>query len=386
MLWTLLVALAPAGPVDLWVAIPKSAGTTSDISFAGPEAQCAVLPTRLRCTASGAITFEWVGDAQFSWGPPAVVQPGEASTVWVLSTPGSQPSLEGLLTQIAAVEHASNQDIDRLRRATVFTSDWTPPWPTRSALDAHLALLSHPDKRVRREVVESFHPWVAGTPFDPLPVQAPSVLDGQTLATLARDPDPGVRRRVARMIRTLRPAIDPEEAAPILETLLSDAHPGVRRASVAAVPEAVDRALLTPRRAWDVLVATVQQPRPAGRAACNGVAKMATRLDDSITDEDVLVAFEAILSKHPERAWGVWIAYKNRLPVRKEWMKLLIHDTLGMEPALVQHWDSVDPQALRTLVDAWTPTQFAERKQLMNRWLHNATDSLSDPSSAPEAP
>jgi len=165
-----------------------------------------------------------------------------------------------------------------------------------------------------------------------------------------------------------------------------DPHPGVRRASISAVPEAVDRGLLSPRRAWDALVSALNRPRPDGRAACNGIAKLARRLDGSVSDDEVTAAFGTILSKHPERAWTVWIAYKDRLPVRKDWMQLLISDTVGLEPALVQHWNTVEPDALRQILQTWSPTQFPERKDLMNRWLHNATDSLSDPSGASEAP
>lgn len=360
--------LAVAGPVDLWVGVPQEAGTAEDVVADGEGLTCTADTARLRCMASGPVSFVWQGDPAYALHGETTVQVGKVGTAWVLAKPGTRTELEATLTEIGAAEAADRHQIAALRRMTVYTSDHTPPWPTPRALALHRELLAHPDRKVRREALEGWHPWAAGTPYDPLPVAAPVPLDTQTLTALVRDPDPGVRRRMARLLRVARPAVDADFARGSLEVLLSDPHPGVRRATVVALPEAVDRGYFTALEAWDRVLAVVPQPRPAGRAACNQLGRLKARLNGAVPPETIALAMEQVLTHHPERGWSFWASWRDELPLKEAWIRRLVHDTNGLDPALVRHWHQTDPQTLERVLSAWQPTTFPERRTLIRRW------------------
>lgn len=393
MLWTLALtswtASAAAPAVTLHVGIPHAAGDLDDVRVDG-HGPCRRADSRIHCPGvpDGPVTFTWTGDPAFVLHPLAP-DPNGVRRALVLSAPGSHPRATAWLQALRTDPSVEREDLLRLRQLTVFTSDWTPPWPSPALLDAHLDLLDHPDRRVRREAVEGLHPWLAGTSFDPLPRTAPVPVDADALRALANDPDPGVRRRLARILRDARPAIPPSLVESLMRRLLRDRHPGVRRATLVALPDAVDHGVFMAEEAWELLLQAVPRPRPAGRAACNQLARMKPRLERAEREVDPVFALEMVLRYHPERAWRVWSAWREQLPVKQAWVSRLLQDTVGVDRALILHWQREAPDILQAAVDAWQPTRHPERAELVERLRREPAmddDSLSGASGGSEAP
>lgn len=301
----------------------------------------------------------------------------------LLAPAGSRADETEFLATIAEDRSVDRHEILRLRQLVVYTGEWTPPTPDEAMLRAHIALLEHPDPRVRREALEGLHPWLAGTPFDPLPMNAPMVLDGAALDRLLDDPDPGVRKRLARILRDARPAMPRDQVRAHLERLLRDPHAGVRRTALVALPDAVDREVLPAVDAWAHIVGFLPRSRPDGRAACNQLARMRSRLARAGAQVDVEAAFEQVLRHHPERGWRVWSAWRRELPVREAWMARLLDDTVGLDRALIRHWHETAPEVLDRALERWQATRHPERRDQLE--AARGDDSLSDPKQPPSA-
>ncbi len=373
----LLPALALAGSVTLHVGVPTALGTPSDVQVRGADEACTVEGAHLTCPATGPVRFSWPGPDQALWGSTTLA-PGETGRAWVLAAEGRRgPEREAL--RAATTGEVDRHDLARLRELLVFTSAHTPPWPSPGLLEDHLALLEHPDPRIRREAMEGLFPWVAGTPFDPLPVEAPVPVDAARLAALARDADKGVRRRLAHQLRTARPDLPRDLVAELLETLLADPHPGVRRAALVALPEAVDRGAFPARAAWERTLALVPRDPPPGRAACNVLGRLRAPLERAGVTVDPAPALAACLEHHPERAWRLWTGWREALPVDAGTIRLLLERTVGINPSLVRHWHTTDPSALAAALEGWSDPRHPERDDLIRALLDPPPATPADP-------
>jgi hypothetical protein len=236
-----------------------------------------------------------------------------------------------------------------------------PPDPaTRSLMQRALA---HPEARVRRIAAAAFLPLVAPTVFDPEFSGAPA-LTARDIDALARDPDPGVRRRALHLIRGAHPSLPAAELAAIFAPLLRDPTPGVRALAIRCLPDAARRGLITATDAWAIALEASSSPAPAGRAACNQLAALAPLLDAAV---DPVPAMERCLAHHPERAWRIAASWGARLPAREDWMRRLLHETLGLSPGVVASWAERDAAALHRQLDAWPVGLPTERRDLARR-------------------
>lgn len=387
-MFLLLPLVAVASDAILHVGVPTAVGTPGDLTVAGASGPCTTDEAHVVCPATSPVTFSWSGPDHTLVGDVSVA-PGSVGRAWVLARPSRTRDA------VAELETLTGGEIDRttllgVRRLLVYTSDWTPPLPSAELLDAHLALARHPDPKIRREAVEGLFPWVAGTPFDPFPVTAPIPVPEALLRDLAVDPDKGVRRRLAHQLRTPRPDLSRDLARELLRILLDDPHPGVRRAAVVALPEAVDREVFDAEDAWMRLLSFVPRPRPDGRAACNQLARMRPRLDRAGVTVDPVPAMEAVLAHHPERAWKLWLAWKDDLPLEPRWIRRLLHDTTGLDLVLIRHWAVADRELLDAIVEDWQPSSFAERKTFVTEALRRldarAADAPATEAGAPPDP
>ena len=382
MLVWLLFPVSLAGTATLHVSVPHAAGTTEDIAVPDGVGPCARDDGFVRCDTDVPIRFRWDGADDWTLSGVMVVAPGQTGRAFVLTAPREEDEQAAFLQALLDDVQVDRHEITRLRELTVYTSDWTPPYPTRAALQAHTALLRHRDAKVRREALEGLHPFVAGTSFDPTPREAPSPLYVENLDALAMDPDVGVRKRLARILRDARPDIPRQDVARLLELLLQDPHAGVRRAAVVGLTGAVDRDAMTAEHAWSLVLARVPEPPPAGRAAANQLASLRSRLLREGTEVDVVAALELVLAHHPERAWRVWSTWKQELPVKEAWIRRLLDDTVGMDPVLVGHWQEHASDVLDRVVAEWTPERHPERADLLRRLRDAPAEPAADPSSA----
>lgn len=373
-MWFLLTAPALAAQVTLHVGVPQHLGTAERVVAEGSTGPCAAEAARIVCQSDSPVRFRWPDPEHVLVGDEAV-EPGNVGRAWVLAAPETRRQERARLAAILDDEIDGN-DLLELRELLVYTSEFTPPWPSAGLLEDQRALIAHPDKRVRREAAEAWHPWMSGTPFDPLPVDAPVPLDEYDLTRLANDPDPGVRRRLARMLRDARPDLDRVLARRLLDALLADPHPGVRRAAVAGLPDSAYRGILTPTEAWQLALARVPQPRPVGRASCNQLAKLRSQLDAAGPEVDVDAALALVLRHHPERAWRFWTTWHDRIEPNPGGIRRLLLHTTGLDPVLVRHWAETDRATLDGILRTWTPQVRAHRRELVLR-------ILSDLDSAP---
>lgn len=252
--------------------------------------------------------------------------------------------------------------LERLHAGLIGSSENPPPAlePDRAALlrDG----LRHPDARVRRLIAEAWTPYMAGTVYDPMqPSEAPS-LRVSDLAQLAADPHPAVRRRTLHLLRTAHPRLPAAELAPLYQTLLHDPVPSVRALALRCLPDAVRRGLLSAEQAWNQALAQVHRPLPAGRAACNQLARLRPQV--ASVPVDPAEAMERCLDHHPERAWAIGTAWRDVLPANEAWMRTLLHDTSGLSPALIQRWSELDRPTLDRLLREGFPSDHPERQRL----------------------
>lgn len=290
---------------------------------------------------------------------PAEPSPPEGDGAERVPTP-QQVDLDALRELLDAPIDRSS--LERLHAGLIGSSKHPPPAlePDRAALlrDG----LHHPDPRVRRLITEAWHPYMAGTRFDPIqPSEAPP-LASSDLARLAADPHPAVRRRTLHLLRTAHPRLAAADLAPIYHTLLQDPVPSVRALALRCLPDAARRGLLSPEQAWNQALSQVHHPLPAGRAACNQLARLRPELA-SVT-VDPAEAMERCLAHHPERAWAIGTAWRDVLPANEAWMRTLLHDTSGLSPALIQRWSELDRPTLDRLLRDWPPSDHPERQRL----------------------
>jgi hypothetical protein len=279
-------------------------------------------------------------------------------------------------------------DLLALRQILVPTSGWQAPWPDRLLLQVHLDLLQHHDARVRREALEGFVLWLAGTPWDPLPRGAPIIVPLHVLGALAVDPDPGVRKRWIRLLRAASPALPDALVRDAVLTGLDDPHPGVRRAAVAALPDLVTAGRMGVQEAWNYALVRVGPDIPVGRAACDSLSRLHAQATAQNVKVDAETAMETILDHHPERGWRFAATWGASLPARESWMQVLLWNTLGYDASVVRRWAAQNPDALARTVADWPEGRYDERQfwAERDRRPRSPGDNLSAPSDPPADP
>lgn len=367
-MWTLLLLPALAGTVTLDLGVHVDAGTVADVATDGAAGQCTVAPAALVCPASGPVSFRWGPESpEWALSGDVVLQPGERGTAWVL-----------------APDAARADELARLDRATVTAADVdrlfhragtdVPQAPSRAMLDALVGLHDHPDRLVRRRVVDALLRWSWRSSLGPLPPTAPVPIAPGVLAALSRDEDPGVRRRVAVLIRHLRPCHLSGEAEEALARLWVDKHEGVRAAAIRTSGRAHLANATTVEEAWDRAMLGVRQPGPPGRASAATLAYLATvREPHDVLDAPAAV--EETLTHHPDQAWRVWSRWRDEVPYRGDWALLLLRDTWNLNPALVKHWARTEPAALAATLRRWEPSPpHSRRFEVVARLLGEVED------------
>jgi len=383
-----LLAATLASSVLLHVAIHVDAGTIQQIAADDAAGQCALGPSWLSCPAgSEPVHFRWgPGGEDWVLTGDTTLAAGQQGTALVL--PPDRARADALAR--LAPDVVTEADI---RDLFVRDGDHVPDPPSAGMLTALYALRTHPDKLVRRAMVEGMQPLCHVASLGPFPPDAPCPIPDDLLTALAKDKDKGARRRVAVLVRDLRPSHLDAEAGKILKRLAVDPVRGVRRAAMVSVARAPISGALDAEAAWCEALANVPQPGPPGRAACNTLARLAHQAGPSETI-DPSAAIALVLDHHPERAWRVWTAWRDAVPFRRDWVDLLLRRTLGFSPRLLALWVQQDPDGLADAMHAWEPAEpHSERYGLIARAIADAeptSPALADVVQAaappPEAP
>jgi hypothetical protein len=218
-------------------------------------------------------------------------------------------------------------------------------------LDRFLEHALDPDPDVRVAVIDALVPLWRHTASDPYPPGSPSLIPEGLIARCAVDVHPRVRRRLANRLRDVREAPLSLEMMSALENLTADRRPVSRAAMKTMDVLALDER--TPALwAWERAMGMVSNPGPPGRAAANTLAHLVQELEPSekVVPRD---AVQAVLSFHPERAWGVWYAWRSEVPLHRPWVDILLWDTVGLSRRLLQHWAKTHPSELAEAIREW---------------------------------
>lgn len=365
--WLLLSAAGASETVTLHVGVHREAGTASDLAADGADGLCAVVRDRITCPASGPVTFRWGPGGDWVLVGDAVLSPGERGTALVLASEASRSAQRARLSPATV----TREDVAEL---FVRTGDHPVPAPSAGMLEDLVALASHPDPLVRREVVEALVPYWRHTESDPFPVDAPPVLPEGLLTRLAADPDRSVRRKLAARLRELRAPGTPqaEEATRVLVGLAADTG-AVQRAALVSLG-AQSRTDAGPAlETWALAMDRVAEPGPPGRAAANTLAVLADKLAPG-PGVDPAEAVRRVVFHHPEKGWKVWNAWVEDVPFDRALAEVLVRDTVGYSPSLVRAWGRSAPAELAGILTTWEPgAPHSERYRALARAV-GATD------------
>jgi hypothetical protein len=105
--------------------------------------------------------------------------------------------------------------------------------------------------------------------------------------------------------------------------------------------------------AWREAIAAVPEDGAPGRTAAGVLARLAKHVDPEDVDPPYAVAL--VLEHHPDAAWRVWAAFKERVPFREDWALRLFRDTRGLNAGLVRYWSRTTPKPLAGAIRAWNP-------------------------------
>jgi hypothetical protein len=325
------LALAAPDTVTLRVGVHRDAGGIVGVAADGAAGQCAVNAASLSCPALGPVTFRWGPSDGYELVGDAVLEPGQTGTAFVLRP-----------------EDAAT--LDRLRSDVLAD-----------------------DPLVRRAAVEALHEWTWAAGYGPLPSTGPVPVPPGWLLERLDDRDWRVRRALVDVSRDFRDHEREAEVEEVLLALAADRNPKVRRAGLAALGAASREDLVDPIAAWERALAAVEETGGRGRAAAGTLAKLSTVLD--APQVDPVVAVERTLAYHPEQAWRVWGAWRNEVPLRRDWLELLLKTTHGLHRGLLRDWAARDPAGLQAVVQAWEPTEpHSDRWRVIQLWIADPLD------------
>lgn len=362
-MWWLLLGWSVAGTATLHVGVLRQAGTVNDVAADGADGLCAAALERITCPAEGPVRFRWAGSDAYELVGQAEVAPGEVGVAFVLATEASRAA------EVAQLSGAVNAELV----AAMFTpAPGVPaPPPSLSMIRELERLARHPDPEVRRATVDALVPLWRHTASDPFAPEAPEVLEPGLITLLANDPDPRVRRRLASRLRELRaPSVaQRDEASQALERLLNDTQAPVQRAAMATLKLAVPAGVTDAQTAWSGALERVQRPGPPGRAAANTLAFLGKALEPGPM-VDPGEAMYQVLTHHPERAWGLWYAWREHLPFDATRLRTLLTGTVGLHRGLLQHFARREPEALHEVLRAWEPREpHSDRYAVALTWV-----------------
>ncbi len=341
----LFAATALASEVVLHVGVPLDAGTVYDVAAHGATGACVAEETRLTCPAdAGAVRFTWAGAPEWALVGDLDVAQGVVGRAWVVATEATRAA------EVARLDPSRVQESD-VREIFVRYGTNHPIAPSLGMWEAVLALVEHTDHRVRRAAADAWVGACTRSSIARYPPTGPCWLPNGTLTRFAQDPDPGVRRRAAILVRDLRSGRLDEEAARVLVTLRDDPVRGVRHATMLSVarnpnPDVED--------AWRTALAIAPQQGGPGLAACNTLARLSwhTGPTDVIDPHEAL---EVVLAHRPEQGWRVWTAWREHVPFDAEWAGVLFRDTVSWSGRLLRHWAEEDPDGLEAALATWEP-------------------------------
>ena len=349
-MWTLWFALLAQGaPTVLHVGVHQHAGTTHDIAVDGADGLCTVTMTQVTCPATNSLTFRWgPPGTEWTWVGDTVVEPGQTGTAWVM---GPEDEAQPCLERLTSLRTDGGQDRAQWIRACAEGVGPDAPRTTRLLLDHFLEQALDPDPDVRVAVIDALVPLWRHTASDPYPPGSPSLIPEGLIARWATDAHSRVRRRLANRLRDVREPPLAEEMMSALENLTEDRRPVSRAAMKSMDVLALDER--TPAVwAWNRAMGMVSNPGPPGRAAANTLAHLKQELEPSemVVPRD---AIQVVLSFHPERAWGVWYAWRGEVSFHRPWVDTLLRDTVGLSRRLLQHWAKTQPLELAEAIGEW---------------------------------
>ena len=363
MILTLLITVGLAAPTRVDLASPRALGTLDDLKVEGASGPCERTETRIICSTDRELRFSWTRGDGVLHGDLSLA-PGGQGRLFVLAS--KPPADSDALTEHLQAR-PDRHDLLALQQILIGSSGSPPAWPDPTRFEAMHEALEHPDPRVRRILVEAWQPFVAGTSFDPLPITAPSPLREDTLEKLLRDPDPAVRRRTLHLVRNARADLDTERLAAMHLRAFEDPHPSVRALALRTLPDAVHRGYMPADKAWELALHHAVAPVPSGRAACNQLARLKPLVAQAgIRPER---AMDTCLQHHPERAWAIASAWRDVLPARESWMRVLLFQTVGLSGDVLRRWQELDPETLDALLSEWPDDPHPERRELARALL-----------------
>jgi hypothetical protein len=347
MLWWVTAAGATEWAV-LQVGVHRDAGVLSSIAADGAAGLCVPGIAAISCPAEGPVAFRWAGASGWELVGDATVMPGDTGQAWVLAV--DDPAVLAPLAELVRPTAYA---------AFVATGDHATPPLSPGLLERLWDAARSPDPLVRRVAVDGLVPLLRHTSSDPFPAEAPPLLPPGLIAGLGRDPDVRVRRRLAAILREVRPTeATPtwftDEVRDTLARLVRDTAP-VSRAAIASLGQSAWSGVVPARDAWADAMERVQLPGPPGRAAAATLARLAASLDAG-PGIDPAAAVGLVFTHQREKTWLVWTAWRQDVPFDRPMLDVLLRSTLGVGTRLLRYWAEKEPAALAAAVEAWEPT------------------------------
>jgi hypothetical protein len=317
------------------------------IAADGAAGQCTVTGTTLHCPARGPVTFRYGPNEDFVLVGDTVLQPGQTGTAYVWA-PEDQRVAE---RERLAPERVTAEDV---RDLFLRTGDHPVPVPSQGMFEDLLALVEHPDDKLRRELIDAMLPYFRHTASDPFPPGSPQVVPADVLVALAHDEDPNVRRKLASRLRDLQAPGEPiAEVATQLLLELAQSGGGVQRAAFASLASRSKDGATPAEQTWWAAMERVSTPGPPGRAAAGTLAALAKSIDPAkVVPSD---AVQLVSLHHLERTWQVWRAWRAHVPFEPILAERLLRETVGLSPTLVKAWGAADPDGVQAMLARWEP-------------------------------
>jgi hypothetical protein len=350
-LWLLNIVWAQTpGHASLHVGVHRAAGSVHDVAADGAAGQCTVTgPAHVTCPAAGPVTFRWGPDGPWEMTGQTVVAPGEQGVAFVLAPDDARLEERARL-------HDKWVNAGIIHELFVTNGDNRPVVASRGMYNDLFGLADSSDPAVRGAMIDAMVPLMRRTSSDPLPRTAPPLVPKGMLWQLSKDRDAGVKRRLGRLIREVRPegGLD-REAGEALLVLMVDANSSVRRLALAVAAKASRDELLPVEETWAMAMDRVVERKGPGQAAAGSLARLSkvAEPNDIIQPERAVLA---TLQYHPEKCWLVWSAWRKHVPFNESWAVHLFRTTEGLNRALLLHWERENPDRLAEVIEEWEPS------------------------------
>ena len=91
-----------------------------------------------------------------------------------------------------------------------------------------------------------------------------------------------------------------------------------------------------------------------GQAASGSLARLSQVLEPG-EHVDPAEAVLQTLRYHPEKAWVVWSAWREDVPLEPSWAIHLLRSSEGLNKRLLRYWAQNDPVTLAVIIEEWEP-------------------------------